>query len=537
MNEKEALKVLAGKEKADPLTLKEAARVVLEARRQRDPLVQFQPGPTQEAFLASRTRYKLLSSANRGGKTTSIAIKIARCALRKDPVWSVPKDVNGLYCIFAPRRDQIVDPWFKKLCEGSELRGPCENEPMIPKREIKKVYYTHGGGKPMPKVIELNNGHRIWFGVSGDKHAWEGLEGKGMVLGIALDESAGTQNLIDECMVRLLDAHSHPAIKASCGGGWLDWGATETKLNDAFTNFRAKCEDETFNDYAAFWIKPDENPAIDPEERAKYAQVLSEDAFRARMEGEGGAHEALLVYPQYDDAHHWCDEPYEVTDEDTIYVGYDPGSNVSGLVFVAYNERQPRVGHVFAAKELRRTTLAAEAECIRRTTLGRRIEWMAYDQAARKVEKSSGSTVLWQMMDEMKKRQMTPRSGYFKGRSNYKDSVPVVRLALNDRRIILHKGSECLRAQFKSHRFTERSGELKEDNIQKGNDHVIDSFRYLYSTAPYWKKRERNPARVKDDGLEISYSQDKSTLTDEDWNIAEQMKRSRLYAAGKLPGW
>ena len=537
MNEKEALKVLAGKDKADPLTLKEAARVVLEARRQRDPLVQFQPGPTQEAFLASRTRYKLLSSANRGGKTTSIAIKIARCALRKDPVWSVPKEVNGLYCIFAPRRDQIVDPWFKKLCEGSELRGPCENEPMIPKREIKKVYYTHGGGKPMPKVIELNNGHRIWFGVSGDKHAWEGLEGKGMVLGIALDESAGTQNLIDECMVRLLDAHSHPAVKASCGGGWLDWGATETKLNDAFTNFRAKCEDETFNDYAAFWIKPDENPAIDPEERAKYAQVLSEDAYRARMEGEGGAHEALLVYPQYDDAVHWCDEPYEVTDEDTIYVGYDPGSNVSGLVFAAYNERQPRVGHVFAAKELRRTTLAAEAECIRRTVLGRRIEWMAYDQAARKVEKSSGSTVLWQMMDEMKKRQMTPRSGYFKGRSNYKDSVPVVRLALNDKRIILHKGSECLRAQFKSHRFTERSGELKEDNIQKGNDHVIDSFRYLYSTAPYWKKRERNPARIKADGLEVSYSQDKSTLTDEDWNIEQQMKRSRLYAAGKLPGW
>ena len=537
MNEAQALKILGSREKQEPDVLKEAANVVLQARRARDPVVQFQPTATQEAFLASTRRYKLLSSANRGGKTTSIALKVARCARRVEPVWKVPKDVNGIYCIFAPRRDQIVDPWFKKLCEGSELRGPCENEPMIPQRDIKKVYYTHGGGKPMPKVIEMNNGHRIWFGVSGDKHAWEGLEGKGMVLGIALDESAGTQNLIDECMVRLLDAHSHPGVKASCGGGWLDWGATETKLNDAFTEFRAKCEDPDCQDYAAFWIKPDENPAIDPEERAKYAQILSPDAFRARMEGEGGAHEALLVYPQYDDEIHWSDDPYTPTDEDTIYVGYDPGSNFSGLTFLAYNKAQPRVGHVFAAKELRRVTIAAEADCIKRTVLGRKIEWIAYDQAARKVEKSSGSTVLYQLMGEMKKRGMAPRSGYFKGRSNYKDSVPVVRMALLDRRIILHKGAEILRKQFKAHCFTERSGELKEDNIKKGSDHVIDSARYLLSTAPYWKQRERNPATIKDDGLKVSYSQDRTTMTDEEFNVQQQMRVSKLYASGKLPGW
>ena len=680
MNEKEALIVIASRDKHPPELVKEAANVIVMARRQRDPLWNFKPTPTQEAFLASKTRYKLLSSANRGGKTTSIAVKLARCAMRKDPVWSVPPNVNGIYCVFAPRRDQIVDPWFKKLCEGSELKGgPWENEPMIPKREIKKVYYTHGGGKPMPKVIELNNGNRIWFGVSGDKHAWEGLEGKGMVLGVALDESAGTQSLIDECMVRLLDAHSHPDVKKACGGGWLDWGATETKLNDAFTTFRAKCEDDSFDDYAAFWIKPDENPSIDPAEREKYRQVLSEDAFRARMEGEGGAQEALAVYPQFDDGIHWCNEPYTFGEDDTIFVGYDPGSQMTGLTFVAYKKNDPRHAHVFAARELRRATIQAEAQCIKRTVMGRRIEWLAYDQAARKVEKSSGSTVLYQLMSEMKRIGMAPKSGYFKGRSNYRDSVPVVRLLLKEKRVTFYAGSEILRSQFKTHRFTERSGELKEDNIQAGNDHCfvagtqvftehgnrpietlqagdkvwtrhglrcitntmetpaqnvgiihgtnwllegtgnhpvwrddkfirldafrygdnvlacqsavfaapsfqrtdtcqlklvaepvvacfvptgiktvynisvdgepeyfangvlvhncVDSFRYLISTAPYWKDRGINRPTIKDDGLEISFSQDDTTMTDEQFNIRQQMNVSALYAAGKLPGW
>ncbi len=536
MTEQEALKILASRHTQSADKLKEAAQVVLAARRERDPLAQFKPTPTQAAFLASKTRYKLLSSANRGGKTSCTAAFVARCALRRDPVWSVPKDINGVYCIFAPRRDQIVDPWYKKLCEESELRGPCEKFPMIHKRDIIKVYNTHGGGKPMPKIIELKSGHRLWFGVSGDKHAWEGLEGKGMVLGIALDESAGTQNLIDECMVRLLETHSHPSIKASCGGGWLAWGATETKLNDAFTEFRAKCEDPDCPDFAAFWIDPNENPAIDADERLKYKGILSEEKYKARMEGEGGAHEALQVYPQFDDVAHWCDTPYEVTDDDTIYVGYDPGTNMSGLVFVAYTKDQPRVGHVFRALEVRRATVDAEAEIIVNTVLGRRIEWLAYDQAARKIEKASGSSTLWQLMECMKKRKATPRGGYLKGRSNYDDSVPVVRLALNERRLILHKGAELLRSQFKSIRFTERSGELKESNIQKGADHVCDALRYLQTTGPHWRERERNRPTIKTDGTTV-HQQDSRVMSEEDLNVMRQFQISKLYAQGKLPGW
>ena len=537
MTYKEALKVLASRSSQSPDRVKEAAKVVMAERRAKDPIYQVRLTSTQEAFVASKTRYKLLSSVNRGGKTSCISFKLARTVRRLDPVWSVPAEVKGIYCIFAPRRDQIVDPWYKKLCVGSEFKGgPWENEPLIPEREIKKVYYTHGGGKPTPKVIELHNGHAIWCGVSGDKHAWEGLEGKGMVLGIALDESAGTQQLIDECMVRLLDAHSHPMVKSACGGGWLDWGATETKLNEAFSAFRAKAQDDQCADYAEFVIPPDENPAIDPAEREKYKQVLSEDVYNTRMAGEGGALDSLLLYPQYDDETHWCDEPYEVTDDDTIFVGWDPGVNVSGHVYMAFNKHEPRVGHVFAARELKRATLHAEAQVMRQTILGRRIEWLAYDQAARKIEKTSGSSAIWQLQVELKKAGVSMHMGTTKGRSNYSDGVPVVRQLLNDRRIILHKGAEILRAQFKSIHFTAKGGELREDNIQKGNDHCIDSLRYLCSTGPCWRQRPRNPARLNPDGG-MMFEPDPATPSEEDFNIREQMRVSKLYADGKLVGW
>lgn len=538
MNEKEALKILGDRANQPPEAVKEAAQIVLAARRAKDPIYQVKLTPTQEAFIASRTRYKLLSSVNRGGKTSAISFKLARTARRIDPVWSVPKGVNGIYCIFAPRRDQIVDPWYKKLCVGSEFKGgPWENEPLIPEREIKKVYYTHGGGKPTPKVIELVNGHSIWCGVSGDKHAWEGLEGKGMVLGIALDESAGTQQLIDECMVRLLDAHSHPVVKAACGGGWLDWGATETKVNDAFSAFRAKAQDDQCNDFAEFVIPPDENPAIDPSERDKYKQVLSDDVYATRMSGEGGALNSLLIYPQWDDAIHWCEDPYEVQDDDTLYIGWDPGVNVSGHVYIAYRKDAPFVGHVFAAKELKRATLAHEALVMKSTVLGRRVEWLAYDQAARKIEKTSGSSAIWNLKVELQKIGLPLHAGTFKGRSNYGDAIPVVRQLLTNQRLILHKGSEILRSQFKSYRFTAMGGELKEDNILRGNDHAVDSAKYILTTGPHWKERPRNYARMRPDGGEIQFTPDPKTLSDEDMNIREQMRVSKLYAMGKLPGW
>ena len=538
MNYAEALKVLGNRAAEQTEKVKEAAQVLLTHRRSKDPIYQVALTETQTTFISSKTRYKLLSSVNRGGKTSAIAFKLARTVRRLDPIWSVPASIKGIYCIFAPRRDQLVDPWFKKLCVGSEFKGgPWENEPLIPDREIKKVYYTHGGGKPTPKVIEMVNGHSIWCGVSGDSHAWEGLEGKGMVLGIALDESAGTQLLIDECMVRLLDAHSHPLVKTACGGGWLDWGATETKLNEAFSAFRAKAQDDQCSDYAEFVIPPDENPAIDPAEREKYRQVLSEDVFNTRMAGEGGALDSLLLYPQYDDDIHWDPEPYEVTDDDTIYIGWDPGVNMSGHVYCAFNKANPRVCHVFAAKELRRATLPYEAQVMKSTVLGRRVEWLAYDQAARKIEKTSGNSAIWQLQAELKRIGLQIQTGTFKGRSNYVDSVPVLRQLLNDKRVILHKGAETLRAQMKAIHFTVKGGELKEDNIQKGNDHCADSFRYLSSTGPYWKARQRNPARMRSDGGEVQFAHDPATPSDEELNVREQMRVSKLYSEGKLVGW
>jgi hypothetical protein len=186
---------------------------------------------------------------------------------------------------------------------------------------------------------------------------------------------------------------------------------------------------------------------------------------------------------------------------------------------------------------MKRATLPAEAMMMKRVTLGRRIEAIIYDQAARKIEKTSGSSAIWQLQAELKKIGVRLDGGTMKGRSNYTDTVPLVRHLLNERRVIVHAGAEILRSQMKSCRFTELGGELREDNIKKGNDHCSDGARYLASIGPCWKKRPRNMARMRDDGGEIQFETDKQTPSDEDLNIREQMRVSKLYAEGRLPGW
>lgn len=64
-----------------------------------------------------------------------------------------------------------------------------------------------------------------------------------------------------------------------------------------------------------------------------------------------------------------------------------------------------------------------------------------------------------------------------------------------------------------------------------------DAARYIMSTGPYWRQRPRNPARLKADGGELQFAQDRQTPTEEELNIREHMRISKLYAEGRLPGW
>lgn len=478
------------------------ALLTLAIRRQQDAVRQFQPSPTQAACRASRARFRLLMGPNRSGKTGYAAWEIAAAARRLHPTRST--QVAGTFLVFAPSRDQLTDPWAKKLLRQSELKGPCFEHPFIPDEEIESVHYTYGAGEPTVKVILLKNGNSIWFFVSGDPHVWKRVQGRGMVLGIAIDESAGTRQLLMECAARLLDANNNDLVRSQAGGAWLLWSCTETTVNDALIETKAKCESPDFPDFELFKISPDECPAISMVEREKLRDFMDADEYAMRMLGTGSALQSMMVYPQWDDKRHVATADYVPDDTDNLWIGYDPGTNFTGIVLAAITKDTPMTLRVVRCWQPTRQTIEQDVAMIRDHLQGRTLEGWVYDQAARKVEKVGESVIAKLHRILMGPDGIKIRRGLSMGRSRYEDGVPLVRHYLTPGRVANTppliqvnpspaSGCGLLRQQMLYAHFTDNAWELKEDNISKGNDHLSDALRYLITRRPGWVKRELNP--------------------------------------------
>lgn len=516
----------------------EEARAILAARAKADPLKTYEPGPTQRACLECMRMVRILSGANRSGKTSHTAIEIALAAMRKHPTRSTT--VNGIYMVFAPSREQLADPWGKKLLSESELMGDNFSSPMIPSYEIESVGYVHGAGPKVPKQINLKNGNRIILGVSGDKNVWKRIQGKGMVLGIAIDEAAGTNELLMEAMTRLLDANSNQQIQREAGGGWLIWGTTPTMINPALESLMQKAAAGS-PDIAAFNITPAENPAISVAERERMRQFMDEDTYNIRMVGDTSAMGGARVYPQWNDERHVAKADYILQDMDTIYLGYDPGVNFTGLCLGAFNAVSPNVCHIIRVWEPRRTTLEHQAKIVADWLQGRKLEAIMYDQNGRKLDGSGSESIIFKFQRLLKEQGIVTWQGTKMGINAYPESVGIVRHALDTGGLILNpslaSGCPILRSQFMAYRFRDKSVELKQDNILRGDDHVLDSCRYLLSRRPSWVNR--GPNRV-DPHWAAKHLKaipaDGRILTDEQLREQQKLKNSALIASGKIPG-
>jgi hypothetical protein len=523
-----------------PLTLTpDLARRLLEIRAQQDPLRTFEPGPTQLACRLCPAMIRLLSGGNRSGKSTYGAVEVVESALRRHPTRST--QINGLYIIFAISREQIKDVWHGKLRKESKLKGANFSRPMIPDSEVEQEYYTYGAGAPTIKEIKLKNGNSILFAVSGDKNVWKRVQGKDFVLGILVDEQAGTQELIDECLARLLDVNSSDIAKAEGVAGWFLWTASETMVNPTWDKLKQQAQDGDPR-VGFFAIGADENPAISIDERRKLKGLMSDEAYEIRMEGGGSAAGNMLVYPQFSDEKHLRQEDYEPTDTDTLWIGYDPGTNYTGIVFAAFSRDKPHKMRVFKCIQPRRQTLEADVQDICNVLRGRFIEGLVYDQAARKIEKV-GTSVFFKL------RQLLMASGVkiwrdlMMGESQYERGVPKVRYLLDpgtgkEPLFELNPSSDSgcarLRQQIKSYRFTQNAHELKGDNILRGDDHLLDAWRYLATRQPCWIDRGPNPANP---NWRSPIRHDPTVMSDQALIERQKAEMSALIAKGKLPNY
>lgn len=506
------------------LSEKERLELLLKIRFAEDPCRQMQLTPSQQLAAASRARYIAIRGANRSGKTAFSAYRLARIARRLPDCKTT--NVQGVYVVFAPARQQLQDPWGKKLLKSSEIKGDLFDKPFIPPYEIRNTWYTYGAGDKTPALIELKNGNYILFCVSGDKNVWKRIEGKGYVLGVVLDESAGTDELLTELSVRLLDANSNEQVKREAGGAWIIWGATQTKKSPAFERFLALGQSGTDPDYAAFDLAPNENPAIDQSERQKLATIMSKESYEIRMLGHGSAASNMALYPQWDDEVNLAPKGDEYVPglTDNLWVFCDPGTHYTGIVFAAINKLYPSRINVYRFVQTQRTTLEYDVKLIREELGGRWLEGFVYDQAARKLDKT-GSTVagkLWKLFNT-KGYDIRMHRGMLMGKSEYALTVPLMRGYLRcapgspeSTKLILNRtnGCELLRWQILNCAFKENAYDLKEDNIQPGNDHGSDALRYGVSRQPVWVDRGNNP-RLWGDGVGPDPDAERRNLNDQ----------------------
>ncbi len=499
----------------------ERLRLIYEIRRKEDPCRMMELTPSQHHASICTARYIAVRGQNRGGKTALSAYMLSRCARRLPG----PKttQVNGLYVVFAPSRDQLNDPWGKKLLVASEIKGELFDKPFLPAYELDGLpKYTYGAGEPTVKQINLKNGNRIMFFVSGDKNVWKRVEGKGCILGIVFDESAGSDQLLEEAMVRLLDTNSNEQVLREAGGAWLMWGATQTKKSPAFERFLALGQSGANAEYAAFSLVPGENPAILQEEREKLAAIMSKESYEIRMLGHGSAAGAMALYPQWDDERNLVPvgQDYEPGIDDNLWVFYDPGTHYTGIVFSSINRLYPERINIVRFEQTQRTTLEYDVKLIRDWLGGRWLEGFVYDQAARKMDKT-GSTVagaLWKLFNQ-KGYDVRMHRGMLMGKSEYATTVPIMRSYLrgadSQPNLILNRGNGCalLRWQIMNCAFKENAYDLKESNIQEGNDHGSDACRYGASRRPAWVDRGNNP-KLWGDGIAEDPDADRKNLHD-----------------------
>lgn len=525
----------------------DAIRKLLALRESQDPLRSYTPGPTALRCFESRARYRWLGGPNRGGKSAHGAVELALAALRRHPTRSV-KSVNGVYLVFAPSRDQLADPWGKKLLKESELKGDQSGFPLIPPWEIERVYWIHGAGAPVPKEVKLKNGNRILFFVSGDKNVWRRVQGKGMVLGIVVDESAGNDILFHECTARLLDANSHQKVREEAGGGWFLWLATETEANTGLASYIDKCEDPTNEQFEGFRIQPGENPAILQEEREKLRDVLGEEQYAIRMEGSLSQGATLRIFPQFSVLRHVRADDYHIGDDDNLWVGYDPGTNFTGIVIAALNRERGRKVRVVKCWQPRRTTIAHDVDLIRNFLQGRKVECIVYDPAARAVEKT-GQSVYSQLGEKLRLARVQVWRGLAMGRNRHEDTIPVVRYYMDpnpkdpkaESLLELNpspdSGCKLLATQLIAYSNRESPNNLLgTEHVVKENDHLVDALRYLLCERPGWVNRGPNPALWGEgtNGEAPPPISDPRVMNEQDIMEADRLARSGLAARRRL---
>lgn len=463
-----------------------------ERRRLQDPLVQYKPGPTQLRCYQSPALYRMIGGPNQNGKTFHACIEGAGMARGCHPYrpWFGP--TKGI--ILCMSRQQAAEVFAKYLIKGSDGKGRADEFPMLPPHEIEHIGWNSVGIR-VPIKITLKNKSEVFF-------YWTGMsDGDVRIAGMQfdwalIDEAAGTKQLLNELMMRMIVAQSDVGRPWA---GCIIWAATGAIFNEAYDDFRDKCMDPRQPDYELFDLQRGENPALSKEMLDRMATSIGERESAIRIEGKSTRGSDILVYGEQFDVHrHVRADDYQIQPSDNLWISYDPGvDHPTGILCAAISRDAPRRIRCVRFFCERRMTLDYEVQFIADWLRGRPLEGLVYDPAARKTDKlSHGESVFTQLWKKLTESGVHVHRGLLQGRNRHKDGIAKTRQYLdpdpfnkNAQPLVEMNPSEntgCprLRYQLMKYRGNEQMAFTGVGGIHKVDDEGPDCLRYLICAMP-----------------------------------------------------
>ena len=469
-------------------------------KRQRRPYLHYKPGPTQQAFFDCPALYKALHGPNRGGKTFHIDMEAAMLMEDRHPRLKNVRNRRFLFVV--PGRQTAGSVHKEYFTERSRLKGPLHDVPMLDMDETV-VAYDRTKVPHAPRLItNTRTGNSILFiWASAGRTAQNLLEGA-QFDGAFIDESAGTQVLLDEIKMRLLDARADPDRP---GMGFIWWGFTETKINQAGTEFLSFCYDDKQEDYRAFRIPPDENPSISKKVRDEMGKGMSERARKIRIEGTSSAQGEVAIYPVLQDPEHkkklFRATPYPPAQDDNICIAFDPGiDHPCGIMFAYLNKYRPRKLQVFHFENNSNQGPREVIGHIQRVLCGRKIAHFAYDPfGASRREFGTGKSAITQIAELIPESWWAPGHQVFKQpKGRHMIGINAVRQYLDPPSSVSAypliefdpptetNGMAMAISQLTEYRGREDLNFQGPHGVVKINDEACDNLRHLVLTSPHW---------------------------------------------------
>jgi hypothetical protein len=317
--------------------LAEAAARRKEALRLYEPIL-----PEFHACLSPR---RLVRGSNRGGKTVSIAVELARASTNQDPHRKYPS--KGRVIIVGPNLIHCSKVWYRKLFKPGAFRifrNPetgCwqafrpdvhaqwadlaeDAPPLVPQRFYRdKDISWEDKREEIARTVRLRTGWEMTF-FSGEGRPPQGWDAD-LVL---FDEEITHPAWYPEMVPRLVDR-----------GGRFLWAFTPQAGTITAWELHEQAEElkgEPNPRISSFFMTIADNPFIAERDKESFRADLrhDEDEYKVRVLGDF-ALKGLRVYPEFAKKGAHKIATFPIPDDWTRYVAIDPGRQVSAALFVA----------------------------------------------------------------------------------------------------------------------------------------------------------------------------------------------------------